>query len=100
MALDILPIQASPVPCEHLFLSSKQVATEQQACLGSDHFEELLIMKSLWHGTIVNWAAANSESVEEVDLAEYEELLDADVQARMWDDEDKEHIFVSDTEYI
>ena len=55
-------------------------------------------MKSLWHGTIVNRAAANPESVEEVDLAEYEELLDADVQARTWDNEDKEHIFVSDIE--
>lgn len=66
--------------------------------MGSDRFEELLIMKSSWRGTIVNWAAANSESVEEVDLVEYEELLDADVQARTWDNEDEQHIFVSDIE--
>ena len=98
MALDILPIQASSVPCEHLFLSSKQVATERRARLGSNRFEELLIMKSAWHGTTVDWAAINSAEVEEVDLAEYEELLEADVQARTWDDEDEENIFESDIE--
>ena len=98
MALDILPIQASSVPCEHLFSSSKQVVMEHQSHLGSDHFEELLIMKSMWHGTISNWAAINSEGIEQVDLVEYEELLDADIQACMWDDEDKELIFESDFE--
>ena len=33
-----------------------------------------------------------------MDLVEYEELLDADIQACMWDDEDKELIFESDFE--
>jgi hypothetical protein len=96
MALDILPVQASSVPCERLFSSSKQVATERRARLGSDRFEELLIMKSAWRGTISDWATSNSVEVEEVDLVEYEELLGADVQARAWDDEDKEHILESD----
>jgi len=98
MALDILPIQASSVPCERLFSSSKQVATERRARLGSDRFEELLIMKSVWRGTISNWSAINSEDIEEVNLVEYEELLDTDVQACVWDDEDEEHLFESDIE--
>ena len=98
MALDILPIQASSVPCERLFSSSEQVATERRSRLGSDRFEELLIMKSVWHGMISNWAAINSEGIEQVDLVEYEELLDADVQACTWDDEDEELIFESDFE--
>ncbi len=55
-------------------------------------------MKSAWRGTTVDWAAINSAEVEEVDLAEYEELLEADVQARTWDDEDEENIFESDIE--
>ena len=98
MALDILPIQASSVPCEHLFSSSKQVAMECQSHLGSDCFEELLIMKSMWCGMISNWAAINSEGIEQVDLVEYEELLDADIQACTWDDGDEELIFESDFE--
>jgi hypothetical protein len=98
MALDILPVQASSVPCERLFSSSKQVVTECRAHLGSDRFEELLVMKSAWRGMIRDWAATNSAEVEEVDLVEYEELLEEDVQARTWDDEDEEHIFESDIE--
>jgi hypothetical protein len=98
MALDILPIQASSVPCEHLFSSSKQVVTEHHSHMGSDCFKELLIMKSMWHDTITNWAAINSEGIEQVNLMEYEELLDADVQACTWGDKDKEQIFESDFE--
>jgi hypothetical protein len=92
MALDILHIQALSVPCESLFLSSKQVATELQAHSGSDHFEELLMMKSAWYRMFSNWAAANSEDIEDIDLVEYEELLHSDVQAHAWDDEDEEHL--------
>lgn len=98
MALDILPIQASSVPCERLFSSSKQVATDRRSRLGSDRFEELLIMKSAWRGTISDWAVSNSENIEEVDLVEYEEFLDADVQARVWDAEDEANLFESDIE--
>jgi hypothetical protein len=98
MALDILPIQASSVPCERLFSSSKQVATERRSRLGSDRFEELLVMKSTWRGTISDWAVTNSKDIEEVDLVEYAEFLDADVQAHIWDAEDEEHLFESDIE--
>ena len=98
MALDILPIQASSVPCEWLFSSSKQVATDWQLCLGSDCFEELLIMKSAWCSMISDWAIGNSDEIEEVDLLEYEEFVDGDKQAHVWDAEDKENLFESDTE--
>jgi hypothetical protein len=55
-------------------------------------------MKSTWRGTISDWAVTNSKDIEEVDLVEYVEFLDADVQAHIWDAEDEEHLFESDIE--
>jgi len=42
-------------------------------------------MKSAWGGNLVDWAALNSSEVEEIDLVEYEELLDADEKVMDWD---------------
>ena len=88
MALDILPCQALSVPCERLFSSSKQVITERRACLGSDQLEQLLIMKSAWQGSIVDWAAVNSSAVDEIAINEYSDLLQADTESKVWDEED------------
>ena len=41
IALNILPCQASSVPCEQLFSASKQTADLRQLSLGSKQFEEL-----------------------------------------------------------
>jgi hypothetical protein len=74
--------------------------------LGSDHFEQLLIVKSKWCarcGTISDWAVwavTNSEDIEEVDLVEYEEFLDADEQGGIWDAKDEGHVFESEIEQI
>ncbi|KAF7770801.1 hypothetical protein Agabi119p4_6775 [Agaricus bisporus var. burnettii] len=94
IALDVLPIQASAVPCERLFSASKQVATDRRSRLGSDRFEELLVMKSAWWGTMVDWAAVNTAEVEEVDLVDYVDFLEADKQAQEWE----EVIEISDTQ--
>jgi len=59
--------------------------SDRRACLGSERFEEILIMKSAWGGNLVDWAALNSSEVEEIDLVEYEELLDADEKVMDWD---------------
>jgi hypothetical protein len=96
--LDVLTCQASSVPCERLFSAGKQVATERRSRLGSDRFEQLLVMKSAWQGTLVDWAAVNSDSIEEVDLNEYNDLLEADNDAKMWDDEDKHFLFETDSD--
>jgi hypothetical protein len=45
IALDILPCQASSVPCERLFSASKQTADLCRSSLGAKRFEELQIMK-------------------------------------------------------
>jgi hypothetical protein len=55
-------------------------------------------MKSAWQGTLVDWAAVNSDTIEEVDLNEYNDLLEADNDAKMWDDEDKRFLFETDSD--
>jgi hypothetical protein len=87
IALDVLPSQASSVPCERVFSGSKQIATDRRACLGSAVFEELVIMGSTWRPAIHDMAAWSSLQIGEVDLAfeemfpdeaEWEERLDMD----------------------
>lgn len=92
----MLPVQASSVPCERLFSSSKQVATDRRARLGSERFEEILIMRSAWRGSVTDWASVNSNDVEEIDLVEYGELLEADAKAQVCDLEDEAFEFESD----
>ena len=45
MAMDILPIQASSVPCERVFLSSKETITAQRNSLSPCTVEALQILK-------------------------------------------------------
>lgn len=42
-------------------------------------------MKFTWHQNIVDLAAWNSGQVEEIELEEYSELLEAEEQAVEWD---------------
>ena len=81
IALDILPCQASSVPCEQLFSASKQTAEDRRASLGAQQFEELQVMKFAWHKNINNFTAWNSAQIEEVHLNEYWEMFDEDESA-------------------
>ena len=86
IALDVLPSQASSVPCEWLFSGTKQIADDRWLQLGSKVFEELAIMGSAWGPELYNFAAWNTAQVEEVPL-DYEELLLDDVDAFKWEKE-------------
>ncbi|KIL56399.1 hypothetical protein M378DRAFT_188574 [Amanita muscaria Koide BX008] len=86
IALDILPCQASSVPCERLFSASKQVATDRRARLGQQRYEEIQLMKFAWKEDVVDLAAWNSVEVEEVRLQEYEDLLATDTELCTYDD--------------
>ena len=66
IALDILPCQASSVPCKCLFSASKQTGDLCWSSLGAKHFEELQMMKFAWHRKIVDNAEQNKMHVEEV----------------------------------
>jgi hAT family C-terminal dimerisation region len=78
IALDVLPCQASSVPCERLFSASKQTADYRRASLGAKHFEELQVMKFAWRKNVNDLATWNSTQIEEVDLDEYSEMLEAE----------------------
>ena len=95
IALDVLPVQASSVPCECLFSSCKQTATDRWAHLGADKFEQLQLMKSAWHQDLVNFAAWNTRQVEDIDLDTdskdlkvYEALLWEDGEIATWNKEE------------
>ena len=53
-------------------------------------------MRSAWRGSVTDWASVNSNDVEEIDLVEYGELLEADAKAQVWDLEDEAFEFESD----
>jgi hypothetical protein len=57
-------------------------------------------MKSAWHGSITDLALINSHTVEEVDLVEYEDLLEADMRAQAWDLEDEAFDLDSDIDSL
>ena len=68
-----------------MFSSTKQIATDPQACLGEKPFEELTIMKSAWGLNIYDTTAWNSAQVEEVGLADFKEMLVDKFNAVEWD---------------
>jgi hypothetical protein len=81
IALDILPIPASSVPCERLFSAAKEVADDRRSRLGAKKFEELQVMKFAWRNTIPNLAAWNTNDIEEINgsiIGEYKTLLSDD----------------------
>jgi hypothetical protein len=45
LAIDILPIQGSSVPCERIFSSSKETMTAWRNCISSTLMEALQILK-------------------------------------------------------
>jgi hypothetical protein len=83
IALDVLPSQASSVPCERLFSASKQAADDRRARLGPRKFEELQLMKFAWRKNANDLVTRNPEEIEEVVLDTYQEMLSSD----HWEDE-------------
>jgi hypothetical protein len=85
IALDVLPTQASSVPCERLFSGTKQIAVARRASLGSIFFEEVVITKSAWGPDLYDMAAWNASQVEEIDSFDFIELLGDDTAGLAWD---------------
>jgi hypothetical protein len=67
IALSVLAIPASSIPCECLFSTGKHIATDHCACLGADWFEQLQVLKSAWKDDILDIVAWNSAMIEEVE---------------------------------
>ena len=53
-------------------------------------------MKSMWQGSIVDWAAVNSSAVDEISINEYSDLSQVDSDAKVWDKEDEQFLLDPD----
>ena len=90
IALDVLPSQASSISCEQLFSGTKQIAVNCCACLGTDIFEELVIMGSAWGPDIYDTAAWTSSQEEEADFFDFEAMLVDDAEMVAWEKDSEE----------
>lgn len=57
MALDILPAQASTIPCEHIFSSSKEICTLRHSLLSSLMLEVLQVLKHIYKAKRLDFAS-------------------------------------------
>ena len=93
IVLDVLPSQASPIPCEQLFSGTNQIAVNCHACLGMGVFKALVIMGSAWRPDIYDMAAWTSSQEEEVDFFDFKMMLVDDAEMVAWEkDSEKEEI--------
>ncbi|KIL54327.1 hypothetical protein M378DRAFT_47482, partial [Amanita muscaria Koide BX008] len=54
IALDVLPSQASSVPCERAFSSAKLTGTDRRSRIKAEFFEILQILKATWRDNLIN----------------------------------------------
>ncbi|KAF5376236.1 hypothetical protein D9615_008567 [Tricholomella constricta] len=87
IALDVLPSQASSVPCERVFSSSKLTATDRRSRLKAEVFEELQLMKATWRPQLQDFARLNSEEVDVVNEELFEDFFDMEREQMLWDTE-------------
>ena len=86
IALDVLPSQASSVPCERTFSTAKLTATDRRSCLKADIFEILQIMNPAWRDRLINLAEVNDEDLEQCD-DEFMSFLIAEDEWETWQQE-------------
>lgn len=81
IALNVIPAQASSVPCERLFSASKPDANQHRARIGPLRFEQVQVLKARWKEGAVDFAKVNAKFVEVYAIGEYEAMLaeDADM---------------------
>lgn len=75
IALNVIPIQATSVPCERLFSASKQDADQLRASIGPLRFEQVQVLKYRWRANAVDFARANNDFVEVCTIGHYQSLL-------------------------
>jgi hypothetical protein len=80
VALDILPVQASAVPCERAFSSSKETCVLRRSLLSTGMLEVIKVLKHLYKGERLDFTShwiANEEdySIEKATEAAIHELV-------------------------
>ncbi|KAG5649809.1 hypothetical protein H0H81_001913 [Sphagnurus paluster] len=88
ITIDVLPSQASSVPCERLFSACKETTMDCRARLSTDRFEQLQVLKFFWRDQIPDLAVANNQDNNEiVNLPLYEALHTEDACEATLDEE-------------
>ncbi|EPQ58955.1 hypothetical protein GLOTRDRAFT_33487, partial [Gloeophyllum trabeum ATCC 11539] len=71
LALDILPIQGSAVPCERVFSSAKETMTDRRNRIAAELMEALQMLKfSFRHGRHLDFTAGMNKDTELHELEE------------------------------
>jgi hypothetical protein len=85
LAIDIIPIQGSAVPCECVFSSAKETMMAQHSRISPELMEALQMLKfSIWKGQDLNFTVGMSHSPElsELEVLDVEEnLIPEDIMA-------------------
>jgi hypothetical protein len=82
VVLDILPVQASAVPCERIFSSSKETCALRRSLLSASMLEVLQVLKHLYkqeHLDFTSYLVAKEEDylIENATAAAIQELVSA-----------------------
>jgi hypothetical protein len=82
VALDVLPVQASAVPCERAFSSSKETCVLRRSLLSTGTLEVLQVLKHLYKSERLDftshWIAKEEDySIEKATEAAIQELVSA-----------------------
>jgi hypothetical protein len=74
--MDILPIQASAVPCERVFSSAKETTTLRRSLLGANTMEALQMLKFSLRKDRLNFTDGTSSSdvLDEMEMAAADDL--------------------------
>jgi hAT family C-terminal dimerisation region len=92
--MDIIPIQASSVPCERVFSSGKETMAPQRRHISPKLMESLQMMKySIWKGRPLNFTQGmrwNDELIEFEFAARMEPIGDAEAYGRSLKDDEVE----------
>ncbi len=90
VALDVLPVQASAVPCERIFSSSKETCALRRSLLSASMMEILQVLKQLYkeeHLQFVSHLIAKEEdyTIDHATEAAVQELISTGNTDELWD---------------
>lgn len=90
VALDVLPVQASAVPCERIFSSSKETCALRRSLLSASTLEVLQVLKQLYKEEnlqFVTHLLANEDdyAIDRATEAAIHELISSGNVEELWD---------------
>jgi hypothetical protein len=88
LAMDVLPIQASAVPCERVFSSRKETMMARRNRISPELMEALQVLKySVWNGQALNFTAGMEWNDELKELENHDmhlQQIPEDINSFIW----------------